>query len=50
MAGVGSNPALVICETTKVLLSGVSGGFLEVVFFLKKYEIYISFCFVLILV
>ena len=27
MSGVGSSPALATCETTQVLLAGVSGGF-----------------------
>ena len=27
VSGVGSNPALAICETRQVLLAGVSGGF-----------------------
>ena len=28
MSGVGSSPALATCETSQVLLAGVSGGFL----------------------
>ena len=27
MSGVGSSPALATCETSQVLLAGVSGGF-----------------------
>ena len=27
VSGVGSNPALATCETSQVLLAGVSGGF-----------------------
>ena len=27
VSGVGSSPALVTCETSQVLLAGVSGGF-----------------------
>ena len=27
VTGVGSSPALAICETSQVLLAGVSGGF-----------------------
>ena len=30
VTGVGSSPTLAICETSQVLLAGVSGGFLGV--------------------
>ena len=32
MSGVGSSPALATCETSQVLLAGVSGGFHGVIF------------------
>ena len=35
MTGVGSNPALATCETSQVLLAGVSGGFTGVLPFLN---------------
>ena len=35
MTGVGSNPALATCETSQVLLAGVSGGFPGVLPFLN---------------
>ena len=30
ISGVGSSPALALCETSQVLLAGVSGGFSRV--------------------
>ena len=37
MSGVGSSPALATCETSQVLLTGVSGGFPGVLPFRPTY-------------
>ena len=39
MSGVGSNPALATCETSQVLLAGVSGGFPGVLPFRPTYPL-----------
>ena len=39
MSGVGSSPALVTCETSLVLLAGVSGGFPGVIPFRPTYRV-----------
>ena len=39
MAGLGSSPALVICETSQVLLAGVSGSFPVVLPFRPTYRL-----------
>ena len=39
MSGVGSSPALATCETSKVLLAGVSGGFPGVLPFPLTYRL-----------
>ena len=39
MSGVGSSPALATCETRKVLLAGVSGGFPGVLPFRPTYRL-----------
>ena len=38
VSGVGSSPALATCETSQVLLAGVSGGFPEVLPFRPTYR------------
>ena len=38
MSGVGSSPALATCETSQVLLAGVSGGFPGVLPFRPTYR------------
>ena len=42
MSGVGSSPALATCETSQVLLAGVSGGFPGVLPFRPIYRLAIS--------
>ena len=37
-SGVGSNPALATCETSQVLLAGVSGGYPGVLPFRPTYQ------------
>ena len=39
MTGVGSSPALAACETSQVLLAGVSGGFPGVLPFRPTYRL-----------
>ena len=39
VSGVGSSPALATCETSQVLLAGVSGGFPEVLLFRPTYQL-----------
>ena len=39
MSGVGSSPALATCETSQVLLAGVSGGFPGVLPFRPTYRL-----------
>ena len=39
MTGVGSSPALATCETSQVLLAGVSGGFPGVHLFGPTYRL-----------
>ena len=39
VTGVGSSPALAICETSQVLLAGVSGGFPLVLPFRPTYRL-----------
>ena len=39
MTGVGSRPALATCETSQVLLAGVSGGFPGVLPFRPTYSL-----------
>ena len=39
MTGVGSSPALATCETSQVLLAGVSGGFPGVLPFRPTYRL-----------
>ena len=39
MTGVGSSPALAICETSQVLLADVSGGFPGVLSFCPTYRL-----------
>ena len=39
MSGVGSSPALATCETSQVLLAGVSGGFPGVLPFRPTYQL-----------
>ena len=39
MTGVGSSPALATCETSQVLLAGVSGGFPGVLPFRPMYRL-----------
>ena len=39
MSGVGSSPALATCETSQVLLAGVSGGFPGVLPFCLTYRL-----------
>ena len=39
MTGVGSSPALATCETSQVLLAGVSGGFPGVLPFRSTYQL-----------
>ena len=39
MTGVGSSPALATCETSQVLLAGVSGGFPGVFPFHRTYRL-----------
>ena len=39
MTGVGSSPALATCETSEVLLAGVSGGFPGVLPFRSTYRL-----------
>ena len=39
MTGVGSSPALATCETSHVLLAGVSGGFPGVLPFRPTYRL-----------
>ena len=39
MTGVGSSPALAACETSQVLLAGVSGGFPGVLPFCPTYRL-----------
>ena len=39
MSGVGSSPALATCETSQVLLPGVSGGFPGVLQFRPTYRL-----------
>ena len=39
VAGVGSSPSLAICETSQVLLEGVSGGFPVVLPFRSTYRL-----------
>ena len=39
MSGVGSSPALATCETSQVLLAGVSGGFPGVLLFPPTYRL-----------
>ena len=39
VTGVGSSPALATCETSQVLLAGVSGGFLGVLPFRPTYRL-----------
>ena len=39
VSGVGSSPALATCETSRVLLAGVSGGFPGVLPFHPNYRL-----------
>ena len=39
VSGVGSSPALATCETSEVLLAGVSGGFPRVLPFRPTYRL-----------
>ena len=39
VTGVGSSPALATCETSQVLLAGVSGGFPRVLPFSPTYRL-----------
>ena len=39
VSGVGSSPALATCETSQVLLAGVSGGFPGVLPFRPTYQL-----------
>ena len=39
VSGVGSSPALAMCETSQVLLAGVSGGFPGVLPFRPTYRL-----------
>ena len=39
VSGVGSSPALATCETSQVLLAGVSGGFPGVLPFRPAYRL-----------
>ena len=39
MTGVGSSPELALCETSQVLLAGVSGGFPGVLTFRPTYRL-----------
>ena len=39
VTGVGSSPALATCETSQVLLAGVSGGFPGVLSFRPTYRL-----------
>ena len=39
MTGIGSSPALATCETSHVLLAGVSGGFPGVLLFRPTYRL-----------
>ena len=39
VSGVGSSPALATCETSQVLLAGVSGGFPGVLPFCPTYRL-----------
>ena len=39
VTGVGSSPSLATCETSQVLLAGVSGGFPRVLPFCPTYQL-----------